>query len=663
MKEIVKIFTVTKNETDLLEDFVHYHGSIFGYSNVVLIDNDSDCEIVLELYRKFRRMGVIVEKHSSYRGPSQGEAFTKYMSKYRHQCKFMVGLDTDEFIQFPDFMTITKNFSQKTSVPYLRNRFRAYFSGLRSDASKFNVVTYFNSVPDPSDITYKDQKVLRPARDIVHFSQAPAKPKKCFFRSETFLSTVNGCHNGEVSKGVEVTSNLCYVHFHSTGARRSVERARSIVAGYGYADVDSPPESQLRQLAEVSSPIGSHRVLEYALFLSRMLTLNLLVRLHAWPRSPSHLEALSRNFPSLYGFSKKELEGTVELPPEWDNKFDNMILHDESLSGNKFTKRSILIRTLLTRSTTSPTAGRPTVALMLSGHLRNFGKRERFWKNFVKEFPDVDIFVHTWTDGGERGDKQWIDVGKNRPNHEAARSTLKPVRMSVENHETLFDELSFREPGVDLYYTNFSGVQTTEDFTKCIGSQLYSVKKCFELTQTHLKNTNSKPYDVYVRVRGDSIVDNFDNLMTGDVKTYLTDDMLVINGSDNHVHPGGGRGCRKCDLEFISGVSHKRNHRAHSNDVCDIFYFGRFAAMSRVCSMHDHVKDLVRGFHGENKKSAKNAAVKKYLRKFRNVTTVTSSHVYENIIKCFYPERLIREFMRDYWVVSDIFGLIPRVCY
>ena len=653
MGEIVKIFTVTKNETDLLEDFVQYHGSIFGFSNVVLIDNDSDCKVVLELYREFRRMGVVVEKHSSYRGQSQGEAFTKYMSKYRHQCKFMVGLDTDEFIQFPDLM------HSCTSVANLKNRFRAYFSGLRSDASKFNVVTYFNSVPDPSDITYKDQKVLRPARDIVHFSQAPAKPKKCFFRSETFLSTVNGCHKGKVSSGVEVTSKLCYVHFHSTGARRSVERARSIVAGYGYADVDSPLESQLRQLASISSPIGSHRVLEYALFLSRLLTLNLLVRLYAWPTSPSHLEALSLNFPSWHGISKGELEGLVELPPDWENKFDDMILHDESLPDN--TTRSVLIRTLLTPRPASLPTLRPAVALMLSGHLRNFQKRESFWKNFVKEFPDVDIFVHTWTDGGERGAREWIDVGKNRPNHDAAKSILKPVSMMVENHEALFDKLSFREPGVDLYYTSFSKVQTTEDFTKCIGSQLYSVKKCFELTQSHLRNTNSKPYDVYVRIRGDSIIDNFGNLMSGNVKEYLTDDMLVINGSDNHVHPGGGRGCRTCDLEYAG--SQERSHRAHSNDVCDIFYFGTFAAMSRVCNMYDHVKVLVREFQAENKKWATNASVKKHLRKFKNVTTVSSSHVYENLIKCFYPERLIREFMQGYWLVSDVLGLTPKICY
>lgn len=647
MKDIVKIFTVTKNETDLIADFVKYHGSIFGFSNVVLIDNNSDCPVVLELYRSFRRMGVVVEKHPSYRGKSQGEAFTKYMSKYKSECKFMVGLDTDEFLQFPDFLTANP---KQTSVPYLRNRFRAYFSNLPRDASKFNVVTYFNSVPDPSDKCYSEQKVGRPAKDIFNFCSGTARPKKCFFRSDTFVSTVNGCHNGKTSRGGEILSELCYVHFHDTGARRSVERARNIVCGYGYADVDSGMKNQILQLAAVTSPIGSHRVLEYALFLSKTLVLEELVGRGVWPSHPSHLHTMAMNFPSIFGFRKTSSNCIVKLPPDWMMKFDSMILYDKPLSQNS--SQTNLIQTILDNP--SKSTRRPKVALMLSGHLRNFGKRESFWKKFVADFPDVDIYVHTWSDGGERGDKEWINVGKNKQNHEAAKSILNPVDMMVENHEALFELFSFREPGVDLYYTHFSRIQTTDDFTKCIGSQLYSVKRCFELTQK-----SKKTYDVYVRLRGDSVVENFGSLMTNSL-SFISKNTVVINGSDNHVHPGGGRGCRKCDMEYGTGV---RKHEFHSNDVCDIFYFGRLEAMSKLCNMYDGVKDLVRGFQAENRKSSQKSTVKKYLRKFGGVTTVTSPHVYENIIKCFYPERLIREFMREFWLVSDTLGLVPRVQY
>lgn len=641
MKELVKIFTVTKNETDLIGDFVKYHGSMFGYTNVILIDNDSTCPIVLESYKTFRSMGVTIETHSSYRGTNQGEAFTKSMLNHKNECKFLVGLDTDKFIQFPDFLSMDPG---KTSMPYLRSRFRAYFSSLtRTKDSKFNVVSCFNSVPNPDDPRYSDQKVDRPATDIVNFRQVSARPKKCFFRAETFLSTVNGCHKGRVSKGGEALSEICYVHFHDTGARRSIERARNIVCGYGYAEVDSPLQSQLMQLSEVSSPIGSHRVLEYALFLSRALTLEGLVQRGLWPKNPNCLEIMAKRFPSIHGFLPEE--GMVcNMPHDWVDKFDHTIFHDKPLSGD------VQSSTLIQRLVQDPVQN-PSVAVMLSGHLRNFEKKGLFWKYFVAEFPEVDIFVHTWTDGGLRGDKEWIDVGKNNPDHEAAKSILKPVGMVVENHESMFNEFSFRQPSVDLYYTNFPGIQTTKDFTKCIGSQLYSIKKCFQLTQS-----SEKKYDVYVRLRGDSIIENFRNLVRNSI--HVPDNTVIFNGSDNHVHPGGGRGCRKCDVEFGSG---RRKHGPHSNDVCDIFYYGGFVAMSKLCNMFDSVKSLVRGFQESNKKLSQKSTVKKYLQTFGCVTTVRSPHVYENIIKCFYPERLIREFMADFWLLSDTLGLVPKI--
>lgn len=663
MSNIVKIFTVTKNETDLIDDFIHYHGSLFGFTNIVIIDNDSDCPTVLQLYDDFRRMGVVVEKYPSYRGNSQGKAFTKYMSKYRTECNFMVGLDTDEFLQFPDFLTM--NLNRATSAQFLKNRFRAYFSNLSRDASKFNIVKYFESVPDTTNKCYSEQSMKRPAKNIVYFYPSTAKPKKCFFRSETFLSTVNGCHNGKTSSGREVASDLCYVHFHDTGARRSVERARNIVRGYAYADVDSDIKHQLSQLKEVVSPIGTHRVLEYALFLSKLLVLKELVNGGVWPRHPSYLHVMAMKFPSMFGVNVNRMGGVekeqflVNLPLHWANSFDSMILYDEpvsNISRPTFTCR--LIQNLLsddqTTVNTRKSAKRPKVALMLSGHLRNFGKRKTFWKNFVTEFPDVDIFVHTWSDGGVRGTKEWIDVGKNIQNHEIAKSILKPVDMVVENHEELFQSFSFRESGVDLYYTHFSKILTTDDFTRCIGSQLYSIKRCFELTQK-----SQTMYDVYVRLRGDAVVNNFGRLVNNSLQ-YITEDTVVMNGSNSHVHPGGGRGCKKCDTEYASGI---RNHVFHSNDVCDIFYFGRLKAMSKLCNMYDSVKELVRSFQKENYKSSRNPAVKKFLHRVRGITTVTSPHVYENVIKCFYPERLIREFMKEFWLVSDTLGLVPEVSY
>ena len=37
----VKIFTMVKDEEDIIEYWINYHGSIFGYRNLYIIDNMS----------------------------------------------------------------------------------------------------------------------------------------------------------------------------------------------------------------------------------------------------------------------------------------------------------------------------------------------------------------------------------------------------------------------------------------------------------------------------------------------------------------------------------------------------------------------------------------------------------------------------------------------
>ena len=49
---LVKVFTMVKDEVDIIDDWVIYHGSMFGFSNIFVIDNfssDGTYEKLLEL--------------------------------------------------------------------------------------------------------------------------------------------------------------------------------------------------------------------------------------------------------------------------------------------------------------------------------------------------------------------------------------------------------------------------------------------------------------------------------------------------------------------------------------------------------------------------------------------------------------------------------------
>ena len=53
---MVKIFTMVKGEVDIVKDWVLYHGSLFGYNNLYIIDNysqDGTYETLLDLKNKY----------------------------------------------------------------------------------------------------------------------------------------------------------------------------------------------------------------------------------------------------------------------------------------------------------------------------------------------------------------------------------------------------------------------------------------------------------------------------------------------------------------------------------------------------------------------------------------------------------------------------------
>jgi len=641
MLPVAKIFTVTKNETDLIEDFIIYHGNVFGFKNIIIIDNMSTCPIVKDVYTRYIKHGIIVVSETSYEGNSQGNAFTRHMLKYKKACKFLIGLDTDEFFMID-------NVPQQN----MANAVSKHLNGFPPNVSRVMIKSYLTSVPDPCLCI--DQKINRPAVDIKTFMYEEASPKKYIFKASKFISTVNGCHNGVTQKGITAPSDtIVYAHFHNTGVRRSIERAMAIIDGYGYTDLQLSLEDQLDDMINVKSPIGAHRVLEYALFISKTLCLNQIIQDGAWVTNSS-LEDISRGFPTLNG--KVDTSCMQQLPSNWSELYEDMILYNPHIVTDevfmKTTTRDVIIGNQLELKKSPPPK---KVALMLSGHFRLFSPRKQFWIDFKKKFGKrVDIYIHTWNESGLRSENEWIDIGKLPPDFEEIREILKPVSMLVEDHSEKVGHLSLQQEGLDLYYVNFFQLKSGKDFSVHIGSQLYSIMKCWELV-----DKSGVKYDLLVRLRADCILDKFNNIFTGDT-TFIQKNALVVNGSHQHMHPGGGGGCLKCDQEYAYG---KRSHSDHCRDVCDIMYMGSPSVMKKVCNMFKDAKKLVMSFKKHNEIISKEPGVKKHLLYYGNTIGIKSSKVYETKLKGFYPERLIREYMKDSWILTDKLGLLPKIQY
>ncbi|NBO78863.1 MAG: hypothetical protein EBV27_04395 [Actinobacteria bacterium] len=257
---IAKIFCVTRDEYDLIEDFITYHSRIFGYDNIVIIDNMSTNKTVLDVYAKYEPLGVKVHYEESYRGDDQGKAFTKYMHMYKTDCKFLIGLDTDEFIYS------TKSGDPMSVIKVLEE--------IDEKDTMLIVEEYPWSIPNPDQDDYVDYKHTRPAKSVTKFNSLKKLTKKVFYRSEAFESTTNGNHDGKVNFGNHKYVNIGYLHFHNTGVRRMLERAKVCIDGYKYVDTTLPNVTQFINMY-VSAPwqigYGYHKQQLYMFFLMKFI--------------------------------------------------------------------------------------------------------------------------------------------------------------------------------------------------------------------------------------------------------------------------------------------------------------------------------------------------------------------------------------------------------
>lgn len=282
------------------------------------------------------------------------------------------------------------------------------------------------------------------------------------------------------------------------------------------------------------------------------------------------------------------------------------------------------------------------VALCVSGHFRNL-EMYRDWWAYISLFKNVDVYVHTWTDVGKRTSEKWIDASAAMLDLPTMVEMVKPKAHLVEDVAPILEACSLKKQGRALY---FAGCQKRiEDFSKFIVCQLYSVQKSYQLMKQ-----SGVHYDVVVRTRADAVMKNFNP------NTLLTLQMEIngqpavyFNYGDSHVHPLYGGGCTQCEATLDS-------HHEHTNDVCDVFYYGNEKGMEPLMNMYDDSHSLADRFAVENAQKMADPSL----------DLVGSGQVdgsgeefwvkplaYERHIKCIYPERMLREQRPGILLLSD----------
>jgi len=284
---MLKIFLMTKNEPEMLESWIKYHGYIFGLDKIYVLDGSDDSR-VFRVYEKFQPLGLTVRFSSSGLNELAGE-LTEMMHLYKGTDSFLIKMDTDEFLAYtPDPNSIIECERAHAAIrksAYLR--MKNWFLSVEGPAYPIeiklqitNFTDFFKKLPITGQ-SYKAsftcwskpkrQSVKNICDEITSFSPLHKTDFKSFFHSSSFVSVDLGCHAGVSSNNSGfIDTGLSIIHYHSTSVEDSARRARQVLLSHGYiSEHDSSKEQtlQLRRLRLRGNIASFHKIDFYLQYL------------------------------------------------------------------------------------------------------------------------------------------------------------------------------------------------------------------------------------------------------------------------------------------------------------------------------------------------------------------------------------------------------------
>ena len=243
--ELLKVFCVVYNAHDVIEDFILYHGYLFGYNNIVIIDNHSTHPDLPAIYEKYIALGVTVHPLNAF--DATGQLYTTYMQQYKATSKFLMGLEPNEFI----FLTSEINQIDKCMD---REAITAHIESIPESASYIGFQSVCASIVDPCNPHLIDYRHARPAFQMVSFCEpetvVTAPAPKHFYRAAHFVSTLGTNVSGVVDQGGEWKSDISCIRYCQPGPRGMEWQCRDIIDAFGYTDVTATLPDQILSLQD-----------------------------------------------------------------------------------------------------------------------------------------------------------------------------------------------------------------------------------------------------------------------------------------------------------------------------------------------------------------------------------------------------------------------------
>lgn len=211
---MVKIFTMVKGEVDIVKDWVLYHGNMFGFNNLYIIDNyskDGTYEKLLEFEILYN---INVFRYEDYK--KKGEYMTLFLKRFSKN-EHVFPIDIDEFIVFYDKEKNMISCDNQTILNYIQSLPILNAYKMNYILSKILTENGYERAAVEAEIgSYMDY----------------GKNAKTFFHSSLFKGVID--HGNHYHMNSYYLTKLCLVHFHCRNLDQMKKKVYNNVKGFGY---------------------------------------------------------------------------------------------------------------------------------------------------------------------------------------------------------------------------------------------------------------------------------------------------------------------------------------------------------------------------------------------------------------------------------------------
>jgi len=276
----IKLFTMVKDEVDIIKEWILYHGYLFGYTNLFIVDNFST-DGTFECIQEFKQLGVNIFREEDY--IQKGNIMTKLIREY---CSNGIAypIDIDEFIVLYDKPNNTISADKDTILHYFSSLPVRPVYKTNYIISKITNDGYKNAVEESVCGTYSDYG---------HFA-------KSFFHTSLFNDSID--HGNHYCTEEYFFTDLVLLHYHHRSLDQMKKKIYNNVQGLGY-DIHNMEE--LKRL-EINGCSGHHHVKNI---------IQLLENRYALPTHTHNVEdCLLKPFSDLMLTLKSPMEAKQNLP-------------------------------------------------------------------------------------------------------------------------------------------------------------------------------------------------------------------------------------------------------------------------------------------------------------------------------------------------------------